>query len=59
MPASDLTEQKVPLQGIAAPATARRSGRRGISLKEPVMIALETLRSHKLRSFLSLRGVIL
>jgi putative ABC transport system permease protein len=59
MPASDLTEQRVPLQAIAAPATARRSGRRGVSLKEPVMIALETLRSHKLRSFLTLLGVIL
>ena len=59
MPASDLTEQRVPLQGITAPVTARRSGRRGVSLKEPVMIALETLRSHKLRSFLTLLGVIL
>src|SRR5690349_21084978 len=59
MPASDLTEQSVPLQRIAAPATMRRSGRRGVSLKEPVMIALETLRSHKLRSFLTLLGVIL
>src|ERR1041385_1446562 len=59
MPASDFTEQRVPLQGITAPATARRSGRRGVSLKEPVMIALENLRSHKLRSFLTLLGVIL
>jgi putative ABC transport system permease protein len=59
MPASDLTEQRVPLQAIAATATARRFGRRGVSLKEPVMIALETLRSHKLRSFLTLLGVIL
>jgi len=59
MPASDLTEQRVPLQGIAAPATARRTGRRGVSIKEPVLIALETLRSHKLRSFLTLLGVIL
>jgi len=65
MPASDLTEPSnlaepgVRVQGIAAPVTARRSGRRGISLKEPVMIALETLRSHKLRSFLTLLGVIL
>ena len=33
--------------------------RRGISLKEPALIALETLRSHKLRSFLTLLGVIL
>jgi putative ABC transport system permease protein len=30
-----------------------------VSLKEPVMIALETLRAHKLRSFLTLLGVIL
>src|SRR5260370_46354 len=33
--------------------------RRAISLKEPTLIALETLRSHKLRSFLTLLGVIL
>ena len=33
--------------------------RRGISLKEPTLIALETLRTHKLRSFLTLLGVIL
>src|SRR5713101_2498079 len=33
--------------------------RRAISLKEPMLIALETLRSHKLRSFLTLLGVIL
>lgn len=33
--------------------------RRGVSLREPAMIALETLRSHKLRSFLTLLGVIL
>src|SRR6476660_151277 len=59
MPVSDLTEQRVPLQGIAAPVTARRAGRRGVSLKEPMLIALETLRSHKLRSFLTLLGVIL
>jgi putative ABC transport system permease protein len=30
-----------------------------ISFKEPAMIALETLRAHKLRSFLTLLGVIL
>jgi putative ABC transport system permease protein len=34
-------------------------GRRGITLREPVLIALETLRAHKLRSFLTLLGVIL
>lgn len=33
--------------------------RRGISLREPMLIALETLRTHKLRSFLTLLGVIL
>jgi putative ABC transport system permease protein len=32
---------------------------RGVSIKEPLLIALETLRSHKLRSFLTLLGVIL
>jgi putative ABC transport system permease protein len=32
---------------------------RGIRLKEPTIIALETMRTHKLRSFLMLLGVIL
>jgi putative ABC transport system permease protein len=32
---------------------------RGVSLKEPLLIALETLRAHKLRTFLTLLGVIL
>src|SRR5260221_3957974 len=36
-----------------------RSSRRRVSLKEPMLIALETLRAHKLRSFLTLLGVIL
>ena len=36
-----------------------RTARRGVSLKEPVLIALETLRTHKLRSFLTLLGIIL
>src|ERR1051325_11383947 len=36
-----------------------KKSRKPISLREPVMIALETLRSHKLRSFLTLLGVIL
>jgi putative ABC transport system permease protein len=40
-------------QGVVAPS------RRRVSLKEPMMIALETLRTHKLRSFLTLLGVIL
>src|SRR5690348_2043460 len=35
------------------------NSRRGISLREPAGIALETLRTHKLRSFLTLLGVIL
>jgi len=33
--------------------------RRGIHFKEPAMVALETMRAHKLRSFLMLIGVIL
>ena len=32
---------------------------RGVSLREPVTVALETLRAHKLRSFLMLLGIIL
>lgn len=35
------------------------NSRRGVSLREPALIALETLRTHKLRSFLTLLGVIL
>lgn len=38
---------------------AANQPRRGTSLREPALIALETLRSHKLRSFLTLLGVIL
>src|SRR5262250_2528561 len=37
----------------------RATVRRRVSIKEPALIALETLRSHKLRSFLTLLGVIL
>lgn len=33
--------------------------KRGVSLREPVGVALETLRAHKLRSFLTLLGIIL
>ena len=33
--------------------------RRSVSVREPALIALETLRTHKLRSFLTLLGVIL
>lgn len=47
-----------PETGMASSAQTR-AGRRGVSLKEPTMIALETLRAHKLRSFLTLLGVIL
>src|SRR5438445_3857125 len=46
-------------QSATAGQGTYRSGRRGVSIKEPVLIALETLRSHKLRSFLTLLGVIL
>jgi putative ABC transport system permease protein len=56
-----------PQQGSGAtPSTAReealtgpRRAVRRVSLKEPALIALETLRAHKLRSFLTLLGVIL
>src|SRR5713101_3083138 len=40
-------------------ASARPILRRGVSLREPAGIALETLRTHKLRSFLMLLGIIL
>jgi putative ABC transport system permease protein len=36
-----------------------KTSARGFSFKEPALIALETLRTHKLRSFLTLLGVIL
>src|SRR5712675_1774186 len=54
-----------PLDSVSSKQTASaaqgvdRSSRRRVSIKEPVLIALETLRSHKLRSFLTLLGVIL
>jgi putative ABC transport system permease protein len=50
-----------PNQGISAATknSGQPAARRGISIKEPVLIALETLRSHKLRSFLTLLGIIL
>ncbi len=44
-----------PTTSVAVPKPVRR----GISIKEPMLIALETLRAHKLRSFLTLLGVIL
>jgi putative ABC transport system permease protein len=40
------------------PAETKSRSRRGLHLREPMMIALETLRTHKLRSFLTLLGVI-
>src|SRR5438309_11341287 len=46
-------------QSATAEQGPDRSARRGVSFKEPMLIALETLRSHKLRSFLTLLGVIL
>jgi putative ABC transport system permease protein len=45
--------------GAEAFVTSRPTVRRRVSLKEPALIALETLRAHKLRSFLTLLGVIL
>ena len=47
----------LPMDGPAS-QSSRRSRRR-VSLREPALIALETLRTHKLRSFLTLLGVIL
>lgn len=43
----------------ATPGQSRGRSRRTVSLREPTLIALETLRTHKLRSFLTLLGVIL
>lgn len=45
------------LEGSSSQTKTR--SRRTISLREPALIALETLRTHKLRSFLTLLGVIL
>jgi putative ABC transport system permease protein len=56
--ASSTQNQSVPFEPQAAAAPARAKRRR-VSLKEPTMIALDTLRAHKLRSFLTLLGVIL
>src|ERR1051326_2472974 len=59
--ASSTQKQTVPLEPrpITAEAARPRPKRRGVSLREPTMIALDTLRAHKLRSFLTLLGVIL
>ena len=61
MPNTSAPEQSVSLPGTALTVreTAGRASRRRVSLKEPILIALETLRTHKLRSFLTLLGVIL
>jgi putative ABC transport system permease protein len=61
MQTSSAPEQSVSFKRttIIGRETAQQSSRRGVSLKEPILIALETLRSHKLRSFLTLLGVIL
>jgi len=54
------TQQSVSLQtSVTAEQGVVRSARRRVSLREPMLIALETLRTHKLRSFLTLLGVIL
>ena len=47
------------LSTLGAMAATATPARRGISLREPMLIALDTLRTHKLRSFLTLLGVIL
>jgi putative ABC transport system permease protein len=47
------------MQIPANPTRTGRNRRGGSSLKEPMLIAVETLRTHKLRSFLTLLGVIL
>ena len=41
------------------PATQQRRLSRGHFLREPALIALQTMRAHKLRSFLMLLGIIL
>jgi putative ABC transport system permease protein len=57
MQTSNGSDQSV--SSIATKSSGQKAVRRGISLKEPVLIALETLLSHKLRSFLTLLGIIL
>jgi putative ABC transport system permease protein len=59
--ASGTQNQTVPVEQrpVAVGEARPRAKRRGVSLKEPTMIALDTLRAHKLRSFLTLLGVIL
>ena len=58
--ASSTQKQTIPLESQPVVADAGHTRRRrGVSLKEPTMIALDTLRAHKLRSFLTLLGIIL
>src|SRR5262250_2587145 len=56
---AELMETANAPQNPGLPGKAAKVGRRSVSLKEPMLIALETLRAHKLRSFLTLLGVIL
>src|SRR5215472_488659 len=48
-------------QGAASAVSSRvqRFAKRASTLREPTAVALETMRSHKLRSFLMLLGIIL
>src|SRR5689334_17806120 len=61
MQSSSSSSQSGPFDGTAMTGreTRKLSSVRGVAFKEPMMIALETLRSHKLRSFLTLLGIIL
>jgi putative ABC transport system permease protein len=61
MQSSSPSSQSGPFDGTAMTGieTGKLSSVRGVAFKEPMMIALETLRSHKLRSFLTLLGIIL
>src|SRR5579872_275569 len=40
-------------------STVHKASKRSLALREPAAVALENLRSHKLRSFLMLLGIIL
>jgi hypothetical protein len=44
---------------MVSPTTQQRRLARGHFLREPALIALQTMRAHKLRSFLMLLGIIL
>jgi putative ABC transport system permease protein len=58
IPPAPPRSEPITLPGIDQ-QSAGAAPRRGVSFKEPMLIALETLRAHKLRSFLTLLGVIL